>query len=298
MKLLELSKKYFLEYRNEFDTKDLAFGLVGEGSDCLGYDDDISKDHDLNFGFCIFVPDTYNYDAIFKLERTYAKLPKKFMGYKKPLIGPAGTNRRGVFKIGDFYRKHIGKFYDNLDNIEYYLHIAPFYLLNACNGEVFEDNFGEFTKIRNILRKGYPEDIRLKKLSIASIGAHQEGAYNYDRMINRNDIGAANLCLYAFIKDVISIIYLMNNAYEPYYKWAFRGIDDLRELKNLKSDLITLIDNGRYEDKHELIHKIIYNIEEEFNKKGISDVGHIGLDHHAVSLVNHIKDLNIRNLAF
>ena len=58
MKQLELAKRYFEEYgrpmieRQFPQLKDsYAAGLAGEGSGCLGYDDEISQDHDLPPGF-------------------------------------------------------------------------------------------------------------------------------------------------------------------------------------------------------------------------------------------------------
>ena len=53
MKGLELSRAYYEEYgKPMIDTQlaqykpYLAAGLVGEGSECLGFDDELSTDHD------------------------------------------------------------------------------------------------------------------------------------------------------------------------------------------------------------------------------------------------------------
>ena len=61
MKGMELSKAYFEEYGKPLiDTRLLQYrpyiaaGLVGEGSECLGFDDDISTDHDFGPAYCIW----------------------------------------------------------------------------------------------------------------------------------------------------------------------------------------------------------------------------------------------------
>ena len=66
----------------------LAIGLVGDGSECFGYDDDISRDHDFEPGFCIFVSDDIDSRTEFQLERAYAKLPKTFEGVDRLKISP------------------------------------------------------------------------------------------------------------------------------------------------------------------------------------------------------------------
>ena len=60
MKGLELGRKYYEEYGKPMLEKEfpeiinsIAVGLVGSGSDCYGYDDDISHDHDFEPGFFI-----------------------------------------------------------------------------------------------------------------------------------------------------------------------------------------------------------------------------------------------------
>ena len=58
MKGLELSRAYFEAYGRPMLERDfaqvidrIAVGLVGHGSECFGFDDEISLDHDVSNGF-------------------------------------------------------------------------------------------------------------------------------------------------------------------------------------------------------------------------------------------------------
>ena len=55
----------------------LAVGLVGSGSECFGFDDEFSLDHDFGPGFCMWLTDQV-YDEIGEeLQRAYEELPLK-----------------------------------------------------------------------------------------------------------------------------------------------------------------------------------------------------------------------------
>ncbi|MBQ0102491.1 MAG: hypothetical protein KBT31_06845 [Firmicutes bacterium] len=96
MKGLELSEKYYNEYgRRMFDDfpgleGKISVGLVGSGSECFGFDDSVSRDHDFEPGFTVFIPDESVVDrkTAFALERAYSKLPSEFMGYERSPDGP------------------------------------------------------------------------------------------------------------------------------------------------------------------------------------------------------------------
>ena len=110
MKGLELAQQYYTTYgeamlREQFPqvAPYVAAGLAGSGSECYGYDDETSRDHDFEPAFCLFLPgeDLVDRRAAFLLERAYAKLPKQFMGLERSPISPVGGSRHGVIRMQD-----------------------------------------------------------------------------------------------------------------------------------------------------------------------------------------------------
>ena len=159
MKGLELSERFYLEYgapmiHEKFPELEsiLAIGLMGSGSECFGYDDEISQDHDFEPGFCIFLPDEDIIDSrtSFSLERAYSKLPREFMGYQRNLYSPVGGSRHGVIRTSDFFRDKTGTS-DGILSIREWFSLSEQLLAEATNGKIFRDDFGLLTSIRERL---------------------------------------------------------------------------------------------------------------------------------------------------
>lgn len=306
MKGLELSRKYYEEFgkpmlKEQFPEIEhlIAVGLVGSGSDCYGYDDDISHDHDFEPGFCLFVPDDSFVDekTFFNLERAYSKLPKEFHGYKRSLVKPVGGSRNGVFRTKDFYNKKTGSPNGNL-TIEQWFSLPDYALAEATNGEIFEDNFGEFTKIRNKLLN-MPEDILLKKLAGNLLIMAQSGQYNYPRILNRGETASAQLALFEFSNAAMKCYFLLNGKYMPYYKWQFRALRDLPNGEFIADSLEFLISTDNSIENANIKNEIINSVAEEIisilKQKGITKSTCNDLEKHAYSVNDFIKDGGLRN---
>ena len=307
MKGLELSEKFYNEYGKKMiddnfsHIKDfLAIGLVGGGSECFGFDDEFSQDHDFEPGFCIFLPDenfVSEKDA-FQLERAYSRLPKEFEGYKRNLINPVGGNRHGVIRISDFFESKIGDKNGDVLNKDWFF-ISEQFLLEATNGKIFLDNFGLMTKIRKKLEY-LPEDVRLKKLAGNILVMAQAGQYNYQRCVKREDTAAAQLAVVEFVNSALKVIFLLNKEYIPYYKWSFRALKELSELSELYYELEYLISSSNTEKeaklKLEIIEKISKLIISELKKQNITEVSANELELHAYSVNDKIENTEIRNL--
>lgn len=240
---LELSKKYYETYGApiiheqfaDYEAK-IAVGLVGEGSECYGFDDNLSADHDFGPDFCMWLDDE-TYDVIGeKLKLAYDELPTEFMGYTRSTTA-MGQGRRGVMRINDFYRKHLQtSCYEEID----FTNIPDYELAVCINGEVFRDDKGEFSALRNQLKQGYPEEIRLKKLAEDVAEFSQTGQYNYKRMMDREDSVTANLMIGDFAKHAMKLYHHMKNVFPPHDKWLRKSTASLGTPEDMDGSLVVV----------------------------------------------------------
>ncbi len=306
MQGLEISRRYYLEHGLPMleelfpDVIDrIAVGLVGEGSECLGFDDEVSRDHDFEPGFCLWVTSKDEEEFGFKLFRAYSKLPKEFIGLKRSVLSPVGGNRHGVITIEDFYTRFLGT-PTAPETLEQWLYLPSSSLASVTNGEVFRDDLGAFSSVRNELMLGYPEDVRRKKIAAHVAIMAQSGQYNYARCMARGERGSAQLAVYEFVKNAISTIYLLNNKYEPFYKWAYRGLKDVKSLGNLAETLQKLAelnnDLENVEIKIDTIEEIASAFINELMRQELTHAVCGDLEKHAYSIMDGIKDASLRNM--
>ena len=287
IKGLELSKRYFYDIvLPEFEKKlnDIlslcAFGLVGEGSECYGYDDELSQDHDFGPSVCIWLrkDDYLKYKN--KINEVLKILPKTYLGFQELKESEWGYNRRGLLNIEDFYFKFIGSA-NPPQTINDWQKIPETALATVTNGEVFLDNLGEFTKIRKQLLNYYPEVIRQNKIATRLMNISQHGQYNYARCLRRNDLVAANQCLYLFVDEVIHLVFLLNRKYKIFYKWANRALLDLKILGN---EIHKLLEDMVYtQNKIPYVKKICRVLTDELRNQKLTDcesefLGDLGVD--------------------
>ena len=306
MKGLELSRQFYLTHgapmiHDRFPHLEplIAVGLVGSGSECYGFDDDISQDHDFEPGFCLFLPDESVIDSreAFALERAYDKLPKEFMGVSRLRQSPVGGNRHGVIRTADFYRDKIG--HENGFTCLYnWFSIPEFSIAEAINGEVFRDDYGHFSNIRKSLIQ-MPEDVRRKKLTSALLIMAQSGQYNYARCLAHGESGAAQLAVGEFVNQSMRAIFLLNGKFAPFYKWAFRAMKSLPLLANHAQGLEFLISNPNTTDVCEIKTEIIQNLVEDvvnaLREQGLTSLPHTDLEAQAYAVNQTIADANLRN---
>ncbi len=303
MKGLELSRKYYEECFKELlfsefagISEKVAVGLCGSGSECYGFDDEISTDHDFEPGFIIFIPseDVIDRRTAFLLQRSYDKLPKEFNGYKRSLVSPVGGSRHGVIRIADFVYDKLGSF---PFSTEQWLSLPLNNLSETVNGEIWYDGYGHMNAIRKYVSE-MPEEIRLKRMAGQLIVMAQSGQYNVERCINHGEIAASQLAINEFVNATLTVIFLLNQKYMPYYKWSFKAMRSLPILSDLYQGLESLLLLGSDNKNSKLftIGEICHAVQDELRKQGVSAMECDDMEKHAYSVNDHIKDANIRSM--
>ena len=239
LKGLELSRAYYEIYVKdmihtqfpEYEDR-IAVGLAGHGSECFGFDDDLSKDHDFGPAVCLWLTDD-DYDGIGeRLAAEYDKLPKSFLGVAARLETKNGHGRVGVIKLSDFLTEHIGcAAVPERTDLSAWQLITDNGAAAAVNGEIFRDALGIFTGERQRLLEYYPNELWYPKMAEAAVKIAQYGQYNYGRCIRRGDYVAASLAYAGFIEQTMKLCFLVYREYMPYYKWSYRALVKLAQLR-------------------------------------------------------------------
>lgn len=244
---LELCRRYYEEYGQPMIAEKfpdyescIAVGLVGKGSDCFGFDDVLSRDHDFGPRFVLWVTKEV-YNQIGKeLQAAYENLPTSFMGIDR-IETFHGKDRCGVMIIEEFYKNVLGinpvgifaqpeenhaSGKEKMDAIKSWLAVQDYALAAAVNGEVFHDDEGIFTKYREILQAYYPKAVWYRKIAQTCGLFSQSGQYNLPRMRRRGQFVSAELAKVECMKHAMKLYYLLNRTYAPHDKWLFKGLPE------------------------------------------------------------------------
>lgn len=313
--LLELPK--FRDYKSR-----VAAGLVGHGSECYGFDDEISRDHDFGPGFCLWLTDE-DYAKIGEdLQAAYNDLPQEFAGFGSREETPRAkscerSKRVGVFSTSEFFENITGFSAAPSQNEPYlWLSLNESTLAAATNGQIFADPLGEFSKTRQSF-KLMPDDVRISLISRRLGMMAQAGQYNVPRMLARKDGAAAWLSINEFVRATASIVFLLNNpisaGYLPYYKWQFAALRKLSvrmasRLSGVANQLESLMrlssaacfggigfgegTKGSSEAEsriNEIIQNVCNEVVEELKYQGLSDCGETFLEWQRPYVEAHIK---------
>jgi len=277
----------------------LAAGLAGNGSECFGFDDEHSRDHDWGVDFYLWTTEEDS-DAVPALRDW-----KDMLFDADP---PAFTRTRseygarvGVMACGEFYAGLIGT-RGAPKTLSEWVRAPEENFAMAVNGEVFYDGAGEFSKTRGLLIEYFPEDLRRKRIAAKCMALAQTGQYNHDRTAKRRDWVTLRSVISRFTDAAISMAFLLSKVYRPYYKWAFRSLSSLPVTGGASSRLLLKIaeagglDDDSFAVRQQCMSDLCAIYARELNNQGLSDSGDWFLTSHAEAVRGGISDDFLRSL--
>lgn len=234
IKGMDLCESFFLEIvvpllRQHYPNLVYSAGLIGYGSDVLGYDDFTSTDHMWGPRFYLFLR-----EADLSLQKDLAMLfaagfPYEYRGHSVNFsesnsadhgIRWAQSIREGLVSPlywvntpDRFTVEHIGKHpRDNFD----WLAIGENRLLGLTSGKLFTDML-RFDEIRNQYAH-YPEDVKLYLIASQWALISEEQAFMKRSAACGDETGSRIICT-RMVERLMRLCFLYNNRYAPYSKW-------------------------------------------------------------------------------
>ncbi|MBE6356159.1 MAG: DUF4037 domain-containing protein [Lentisphaerae bacterium] len=302
MRALDVAEKWYFDLlapalEAEFGevSARIAAGVAGRGSQCFGYDDEVSRDHDYGIGLSLWLTDEDDLKYAIPIHRTFQKLhrelPEIFTASRRSAHGYC---EEGVTTISAFYRRHTGS-PGVPETFEQWLATPAYAFAEAVNGKVFSDIHGEFSRIRHEIKFNMPENVRLKKLSFHTIMAAQSGQYNFPRSLKHGETGAAMLALTDFVRHASEMVFLLNHTFAPYYKWIFRAMSELPHLGEVSGILQELLTAPTpLEQKNAAVEAIAAIFAGELQNQQLCADNGTFLEPYAFELQNRITDRRLR----
>ena len=297
MKAMELCRAFWqtvAEPAMQRDFPDLynvtAAGLVGNGSECFGFDDSVSRDHDWGTDLCLWLP-ADRADRATELQEWKQALLAAHPEYPARTRSVHGADL-AVTTADTFYTQLIGCPHGP-QTVQQWMTVPEEQLALAVNGAVFYDPVGTFTAVRQTLLAHYPEQVRRKKIAARCMMLAQTGQYNLDRCRKRGHTVTGAITRMRFVEEAIHLVFLLNRVYCPYYKWAFPAMEQLPLLAAQASPLLRRI---AVQDDQTAIDTLCGLFADTLRSEGLSDCGDWFLAFHGEAVQRTITDPLLRAL--
>jgi hypothetical protein len=238
---LQISRLFYKEIINpivelSFPGMRHSAALIGTGSEVLGFDTEMSSDHDWGPRVKLFLDeDDFVENAKAVEELLKSSLPGQFRDYpiQWTIDGPSVHTCVELQTIRNFFIDYLG--FDIRDEIQQtdWLTFPEQKLRTVISGEIYRDDLG-LHACRERLRY-YPHDVWLYLMSAQWQRIGQEEHLMGRAGIAGDEIGSA-LIAARLVRDLMRLCFLMEKQYPPYPKWfgtAFAQLESAEVLMPL-----------------------------------------------------------------
>lgn len=271
----------------------IAAGLAGNGSECFGFDDELSRDHDWGTEVYLWLleADAEEIPRLAEWKQSLLEAHPEFPKRNRVYAPQDG----GVMTCGQFYRQLLGH-ENGPQTVREWFSVPEENLAVAVNGAVFHDGPGAFTAVREYLREERPEALRRKRIAARCMMLAQTGQYNLERCVRRGQFVTASTVCAKFIEEAIWMVFLLNRTYRPYYKWEYPAMQALPRLaKEISLYLEKLAGLGGWpeavcRERQECVDKICAVFAAALREDGLSNEEDPFLAVHGQAVQDSIED--------
>ena len=217
-----------------------AAGRLGSGSEVLGLDDDVSRDHDFGLRVNLLVPTgvTRQIDAYLD-----TVLPDAFDGYPVRFAttwDPQVRHRVQVDDVSTFVASRTGISADQALSVSEWLSLTGQGVLEVTAGPVFVDTAGDLTSARQRL-SWYPDDLWAYVVATDWARMAQELPF-VGRTADRGDDLGSRVISSRLAGGAMHLAHLLERRWPPYAKWTGTSLKGLPSAEAATTPLLRAVE--------------------------------------------------------
>jgi hypothetical protein len=284
----DLCERFFREaaqpiIHRVLDASQYSAGLIGWGSDVLGYDDRYSIDHMWGPRFLLFFEESsfeqqkLEIDALLR-----AHLPISFHGFptnygtspKGDCLAMRETTSPPINHLIEFHclrsflHSYLGVEKTQQLNAHSFLDIEEHRLLAVTTGAVFHDGLDVLERMRHDLAF-YPDDAWCFLMSRRWDDIAEEEAFVGRCGESGDDIGS-RLVTTRLVETVMRLAFLQERHYAPYSKWFSRAFSELKCADTLGPLLNRVLSAPEWRERDEAMAEVYTYVGRMHNELGLS----------------------------
>lgn len=268
IKGIELCRRFHLEIVEPVMAGNYSFlsyssALMGPGSEVLGYDTEMSTDHD-------WVPRVYLFlnqlDSGYseQIQSTlYKQAPERFYGF------PVDIRKSVITTVPRFIESHLGVNKDERLELVDWLTIPSQSLLEITQGEVYRDDRGLLSTLRKQFEY-YPHDIWLYLMASSWQRIGQEEHLMLRSGFIGDELGSAIIAS-RLVRDIINLCFLMERQYAPYPKWFGTAFKRLKCSDQIMTHLWTAQTAFTWREREHALNNAYKHLSRMHNGLGLTE---------------------------
>lgn len=267
IKGIELSRKFHYEFvepviSKNFPNLQYASALIGPGSEVLGFDTEMSTDHDWGPRVILFLnkEDMYLIDEI--QDVLEINKPNQFFGYTIDL------KQTVITSLEQFLERRLAIDLSKGFQLVDWLTFSSQVLSEIVVGEVFRDDSGKLSDVRKQLHY-FPNDIWLFQMAATWNRIGQE-----EHLVNRagimGDELGSSIIASRIVRDIMNLCFLMERKYAPYPKWFGTAFKELNCANELLPTLMNVQSARTWKQREERLCEAYEYIARKHNQLGIT----------------------------